>query len=234
MSSHEGRPGFLCGLASEASCLAQAKKAVGKSFGSVKVSGASAVRAYDAAIALAEEQPSVLVSFGIAGALTDDLRPGDIVLADSVASSRGPSIPASAAPTEALSRTAHAEGFALARGSILGVEHVIANSSEKRRLSEETGALCVDMESYEIARVATERGLPFAVLRAIADPADLSIPEYALQAVDTSGEINPWVAARGLLTHPRDIGLLMRLGRANMAAHNSLRRAAQVLIPALF
>lgn len=234
MNSHEGRPGFLCGLASEARCLARAEKAVGKSFGSVQVSGASAARAYEAAIFLAEEQPHVLVSFGIAGALRGSLRPGDIVLADSVGSLSGPSIPTSAAPTEVLSRAADAGGFALVRGPILGVEQVIANASEKDRLSQESGALAVDMESYEVARVAQERGLPFAVLRAIADPADLSIPEFALQAVNPSGGIDPWAATRGLLTHPRDIGLLIRLGRANMAAHNSLRRAAQVLIPALF
>ena len=234
MSPDKGRLGFVCGLASEEKCLRTGEKVVGHSFGSIKVSGVSAARAYEAALMLAREQPSVLVSFGIAGALTGNLRPGDIVLANSVSTSSGRSIPTSSAPREIMSTAANAEGLALAVGPILGVEHVVAHPAEKYRLSEETSALGVDMESYEVARVAQEYGLPFAVLRAIADPADLSIPKFALQAVSRSGRIDPWAATRGLLGHPREIRLLIRLGRANMAAHKSLRRAAQVLIPALF
>ncbi len=233
MSSDKGRLGFVCGLASEVRCLKKAEKVVGHSFGPVNISGASAARAYDAALSLAKGRPSVLISFGIAGALTGNLRPGDIVLADSVRSSNGQSISTSAAPNETLSNAANAEGLALAVGPILGVEHVIAHPSQKHHLFEQTGALAVDMESYAVARVAQEYGIPFAVLRAIADPADLSIPEFALQTVGRSGEVDLWAATRGLLSHPGDIGLLMRLGRANIAAHKSLSRAAQVLIPML-
>lgn len=232
--SAEGSLGFVCGLASEARCLKKAEKAVGRNFGSIKVSGASATRAYEAALLLAEERPRALISFGIAGALSSSLKPGDIVLADSVFSMNAPAISASPAPAKAITNAAEAAGFTLATGTILSVEHVLAAASDKHRLFEETGALAVDMESYEMARAAQDHGLPFAVLRAVADPADMSIPESALRSVGTSGEIAPWAAIRGLLTHSGDIGRLIRLGHASAAAHKSLSRAAHVLIPALF
>ena len=54
----------------------------------------------------------------------------------------------------------------------------------KAELHRATGAAAVDMESLTAGRFALERGMPFAILRAVADPADRDLPPLILQAVD--------------------------------------------------
>ncbi len=52
----------------------------------------------------------------------------------------------------------------------------LMSADDKRALHRSTGALAVDMESHLAGAVAAARGLPFAVCRAIVDPAWRTLP----------------------------------------------------------
>ena len=58
------------------------------------------------------------------------------------------------------------------RGRIADSQTMIATPGARARLAAATGAVAVDMESAAIARVARERGIPFAAVRVITDGPD--------------------------------------------------------------
>ena len=70
---------------------------------------------------------------------------------------------------------------------VLGADAIVASIEEKRRLRGLTGASAVDLESGAVARVASTYSIPFAVLRAICDPAGCALPSVALVALDARG-----------------------------------------------
>ncbi len=164
------------------------------------------------AAALAELRPSRVLSFGIAGGLDPALRPGALLVArDVVAEARWP---AHAAWSAAL---AAATGAVLA--DIAGADWVIASPAEKGALHARTGAAAVDMESAVIARA----GIPFAVLRAVADTAGETLPPAAAEGLDEEGNPAPLRVMRALLRRPGDLPGVIRMGLRSQAALRALR-----------
>jgi nucleoside phosphorylase len=62
-----------------------------------------------------------------------------------------------------------------ARGRIADSQTMVATPTARAKLAAATGAIAVDMESAAIARVAGERGIPFAAIRVITDGPDDTI-----------------------------------------------------------
>lgn len=223
--------GIVCGLASEAK-IARYASPPGTAV-TIRVSGASSQQAYLDAKALASTSVDVLVSFGVAGGLDAQYRPGTIVLGSSVQSPDGTIAQASEAVVVRLSNAARAAGLEAACGKFVGVDYVVSDTAQKRRLAEQSGAIAIDMESHAVARAAIEDGVAFAILRTIADPADHAIPQAALAMIGPDGRVKPCHAVKAILGRPQDLPQLVRLGRDNNAALRSLRRAAEALFPAL-
>ncbi|MEX0759575.1 MAG: hypothetical protein WD100_08355, partial [Tistlia sp.] len=71
-------------------------------------------------------------------------------------------------------------------------------------------------------------GLPFLVLRAVADPAGLALPPAALDALDERGRSRGWAVAGRLLAAPRQLPALLALARAAAAAERALGGALLV------
>jgi len=105
---------------------------------------------------------------------------------------------------------------------VADTDQVMATPVAKRQLFLRTHAVIVDMESRAVA----EAGLPFAIMRAVVDPAERILPASALAALRPNGRINSLALVGGLLRRPREIGVLFALARDNAAARESLSRAA--------
>jgi adenosylhomocysteine nucleosidase len=196
--------GLVCGLASE-------KKALGEAGRAARLSGAEARRAETMARILADEGAEMLVSIGLAGALSPALRPGDLVLPSAVIDEQGARLEAASLPDECQS------------GDLLGADHIIDGPAAKSRLLSATGAVAVDMESHAVARVAAGRGIRFVIIRAIADPATQALPPTALGAVGPDGEVKTWTTVARLLRRPQDLPDLVRLGRQAAQGLQTLR-----------
>ena len=161
-----------------------------------------------------------LVSFGLAGGLDPALDPGQVIVPATVIDG-----PASWQTDPAL---AEALGGATS-GLLIGGGAVIASAADKRAAFASTGAQAVDLESAAVARAAARHALPFAVLRAVADPAHRSLPQAALAALGPHGRIALVRVVLTALRHPAELPALVTLAadaaRARRALLGRLRDA---------
>ena len=227
------RLGVITGLRSEADCL---KSSPAPESVLIACAGADSGRARAAAIRLIGENCDSLLSFGIAGGLSPDARPGTIILARAAITMDRTEIDTDPAWRERLRALLSADGAfaqsALSDGCITGANDVVATPEAKQALIGKTGAAAVDMESVAVAEAAAGAGIPFVILRVIADPADGRVPPSALKAVAADGRIRRLAVLANLISRPWDLAALIRLGRHAATAHGVLRRVAALAAPA--
>jgi adenosylhomocysteine nucleosidase len=186
------------------------------------------------------EISELLVSCGVSGGLHPALKTGDLVLADrvltwdpdhsSTAARRQNDKPGphKLSPTQALPLSFGADAGLIDyiaeklqentihfyRGPILCTPKPISTAASKLSAHRLTGALAVDMESRAVCEVATEAGLPFFCLRAVCDPANQTVADALLAAVDMQG-------------NPRIGYLLAHLVRRPWLLRDMIRMASQ-------
>jgi adenosylhomocysteine nucleosidase len=177
-------------------------------------------------------KPSLVLSWGLCGGLDPGLRPGDLILGSEVVSSEA------AVRTDAAVTASLAKRLAGASGGVI-VERLAASNAPvltaaaKADLRRATGAAAVDMESVIAGRYALERGIPFAILRAVSDPADRDLPPLVLKALDSKGEIDARAVIGGLLRSPGQLAGLRAAARDSRTAFEALKRCRS-LLPGLF
>lgn len=175
--------------------------------------------------ALAAGGATALISFGIAGALDPVLKPGDLIIAESVITPDGRRLECDSAWRQKAMQKVMAQG-----GAIAGRSVAVATRLDKRVLFSETAAVAVDMESHHVAEVASRLGLPFLVIRAVADTAHDTLPEAALRGLNEEGR--PAIAAvlLSLLSKPWQLPGLIRVALRSRTAMNALLRSRSGLL----
>jgi 4-hydroxy-3-methylbut-2-enyl diphosphate reductase len=148
---------------------------------------------------------------GLAGALTDALAPGDLVVADEVGQASTKSDGSgseSTVPCHASGLVAGAlrrHGLTVHRGEVLTVDHIVHGRAERRALAE-AGALAVDMESALLAdsagRTVVVRAVVDTPTRPLLRPGTPARGVAALRSLRKAAPvIDLWTAAAG----PRDV-----------------------------
>ncbi len=179
----------------------------------VEAGGGGAAGAAAAAERLVAKGAASLLSFGLAGGLAPGLSAGTVILPLTIVD-----LACHAWPTS----PALARRFGTPDGLMLAADTILATAAAKRAAWDATGALAADLESGAVARVAARHGLPFAVLRAICDPAARNLPAAALTALDAQGRISFPALLRSLSRSPGQIPALIALGREAALARRSL------------
>jgi adenosylhomocysteine nucleosidase len=193
----------------------------------IQLSGMGPRKAREAGKNLLGHGATALLSWGSAGGLIPTLSPGDLVLPGKVIGSDQSCY--STDPTWRGRLYGRLIGsLDLRQGSLAESVTALKSPAEKRVLFERTGAIAVDMESRAVAEVAQEAGVPFMAVRAIADPADTTIPQSPLRAVDEFGELSLLTLLSGLIGHPAQLFNLVRLGWNFRAAHVTLSKVARM------
>jgi adenosylhomocysteine nucleosidase len=169
-----------------------------------------------------------VVSFGLCGALDPSLTVGDLVIGEAVAD-------------DADSYDADAEWIARIAallpeaklGRFARAERPVATAADKAELRQRTGAIAVDLESFPVAKLAQWFGVPFAVIRAVSDSADRTLPPAAQVGLGADGRpaIGPVFAS--LRSNPWQIGSLIRTALEAEDGFHALERARQALGPRL-
>jgi adenosylhomocysteine nucleosidase len=215
--------GAVVGLPIEAAIL-RMRAAGSISSEMIVVAGASATRAEALADGLVDRGAQALVSFGIAGGLDPDLKPGALVLATEVVGTDG----ARLGTSEPL-RSRLCTRLKVQQAPLAGSDAMVAAVSEKERWRRETGAVAIDMESHGVACAAAKRGLPLLVLRAIADRADQALPPAATAGLKPDGSTDALAVVRALVGSPGQIPQLLGVTANTAAALLALWRAAPAL-----
>lgn len=208
--------GILVGMQSEAALLAPGAM--------IACSGGRPVKADELAHYLLKAGAEGLASFGVAGGLDPALAPGDLVI--------GTEVDLGGASLKTDEAWAHRLCQALPKsrpGIVCGVQEAVLTAAAKAALHAESGGLVVDMESGAVAEACAAAGKPFAVIRAVADPAGRAIPEFALKGLDAEGRTRALPVVLGLLGQPHRLPALLELARDNKAALKSLGGAARML-----
>jgi 4-hydroxy-3-methylbut-2-en-1-yl diphosphate reductase len=177
--------------------------------GEVRLTGYGPGRARRQAERLWQGMFGALAIAGTGGGLTDDLTPGDLVVATEVTNGTTTTACPSAALLAGELRRA---GLAVRTGPVVSVERLAGGRERARAV--DPGALAVDLESAWLASAAD--GRPVAVIRAISDtprrplmsPAALAGGLRALRSLRAAGPaLTRWAAAAGqrrlLLAGPR-------------------------------
>ena len=170
------------------------------------------------AAAIGHERPAGILSFGICGALDPDLEIGDLLIANSV----------NGTATDADWTARLANALPAARiGPFAASDTMAADRETKASLRRETGAIAVDMESH----LAAASGIPFAVLRAVSDAADHSLPPAARVGLRNDGSPDIAAVLRSLIGDPRQLPALIRTARDVQTAYRALGHALDLAGP---
>jgi len=183
-------------------------------------------RASEAARALIEMKAlRYLISFGIAGAVEEDLDIGDVVLAEAVCrleqGAVGPILPLAPWPEAAR----EAAGQALAeRGARLfsGTAVTTGGSQVMENQLGEMRHRVLEMETAGIAMVAAEKGIPLLSLRAISDGPRAPIPFDLGEMMDEDANLQAGRLLKAIVRNPRIVFQSRRLMRnSRIAADNA-------------
>jgi hopanoid-associated phosphorylase len=165
-----------------------------------------------------------IISFGIAGGLTPDLKPGACIVARSIVTGDRKYH----SHRDCFDRLLAAIPGAI-HADIAGVAKPVCSPGDKRKMAVATGAVAVDMESAGSAIAAFKHKLPFAALRVVADPSHRSLPPAALSERFLDGTTDLAAVWRSIAAQPSQLGGLLRLALDTRTARATLVRSRRLL-----
>lgn len=178
--------------------------------------------------AVPRDEIAAVVSFGLAGGLDPAFAPGDLLIADAVVADRT-TYTCDRAASGGLTLAMAGHGVVLRHGRLAAVTAPVMTPAAKAALRAERGAVAVDTESHLAGALAAARGVPFVVLRAIADEATSALPPLAVKAIGPDGRLDLGAIAAELVKRPGQLRALPATGRQSAMAVRTLRRARAVL-----
>jgi hypothetical protein len=126
------------------------------------VAGVGAARIFEERLATSQ-QPAMVISAGLAGALVSELTVGDIVVGEG-------------SDERFLREISGGAGTAWTAGKIHTLDSIAATGKEKADLGKRTGAAVCDMESARLSGICRREGIPFAAVRAVSDTVTFDMP----------------------------------------------------------
>jgi len=160
---------------------------------------------------------SLLVSLGFSGALSPELKVGDIVICSRLYGTHGetseklPSIYYSDnTPVSLISQTLKSSAIGFRHGASVTVAKPVNLPESKLALGKAFEAEVVDMESYWIAEIATVKHIPFIAIRAISDTVHDSLPPFD-RILSPQGKFMLRKAAAHFISRPDHMAVLLVL-----------------------
>lgn len=156
--------------------------------------------------------PTMLISAGIAGALTPSLKVGDVVEGSEIVDADS------------------GARFRVAGGtSVIVTVSSVGGSEEKRLLADRYRADVVDMESAAVAEVAQEHGIECRAIKAISDELDFPMPPVA-GFIEGNGKFRTARFAAHIAMRPKWWSTVRDLNANSRVASVNLSHAVQHLI----
>lgn len=138
-------------------------------------------------------RPRRVVSAGLAGGLSPELKRNDILVADRLLGIDGGDMPIALPP--ALSAAASRPDVHC--GTLLTVDRMVRLPSDKKSLFRQYSASAVDMETFAVAEVCRRLQVPFSSVRVINDTAEETLPRDVERLLEQKGSAARLGAAVG-------------------------------------
>ena len=161
-----------------------------------------------------DQEFDCLISAGFAGALDNNLKIGDLLLAENFST---------VSPIE---RRASFSGLHIHIANLLTVPALIDSPEERNKLALKSGAVAADMETEFIARACAAGGIPLLSLRVISDAPHNRLPAPPNVLFDIERQQTRMLKlATHLLTHPSRVPRLVQFARRITQARKILANA---------
>ena len=204
---------------------------------------------------LRETKYDALLVIGLAGALSPELKTGEVIFydtcfvfrpefdttteGDQTLQSDGTAV-CNFQLASSLRRTLVEDGWHCVFGAGLTLDFMVTKAQEKLAMGESYGAAVVDMESYDILDICTGLSLPAIVMRVIIDEANQTTPDFNL-AITTDGKMNnlksclammlrPVAAVRFLISLWKAMRALRKVAKLTLSAGQRIERSSSALV----
>jgi len=194
----------------------------------VAYAGAGPVNARQASTLLIAEGAGQLISWGCAAALSPEFKPGDLLLPESLLTEDRRILNGDPGWIAQVRHNLSAE-IQVKNGKLTESRRIVSKSKDKQIIHAKTGAVALDMESCAIAETANQANIRCLVIRTIADPVTMNLPEAVSCALNSDGEIALTKLLQHILFHPHEIPNLIRLGLHFSAAKKTLKSVSKSL-----
>ena len=172
---------------------------------------------------------SHLISWGTAAGLNENLQPGDLLLPDLISDKNQTEYLTDSSFKNKLVKSL-ADDMAYESGLLCESTSVLKDEKEKEDFHRQTKALACDMESATIARLASQKNIPFNAIRVVADDYWTGIPQAVHLSIDKNGGFSVVSFLFKILLRPGDIGKVVRLARNFSKAKKTMQVLKEVLI----
>jgi len=163
---------------------------------------------------LQDHQFDLLITTGFAGALNDELQPGDLLLAKNFST------------IDLNERGLSCSSLPIHVADLLTVSALIDSSNERNKISRASNAAAVDMETEFIARACATHGIPLLSLRVITDTPTQPFPAPPSVLFDIQRQrTHIAVLTKFFLADPRRIPGLLQFARRISRARKTLANA---------
>jgi len=160
------------------------------------------------------QQFDCLISTGFAGALTDKVQAGDLLLAKNFST------------VDLSERRSLFSSFPIHIAELLTVPALIDSSEERYKLALVSGAAAVDMETEFVARACAAHAVPLLSLRVISDTPREPFPIPTKVLFDIKQQRTRILKlATFLLAHPNRLPRLIKFARSIVQARKTLANA---------
>ncbi len=201
-------------------------------------SGVGKERAETATRLVLDRYPvAAVVSMGIAGGLNSSLKAGDVFVSRELGYGFLPEQAVATAErclsdaglADLACRAMRARRIRFVQGRSLSTLDVVIDPRSKQKLGAVHDAGVVDMESYWVARIATERGVPFLSVRTVSDTSCQRIPDFG-RFMKANGSFKPRETCLYFSRHPTHLIDMMRMSRNVSRAKRNLWMALESFI----
>ncbi len=165
-----------------------------------------------------------LVSFGVAGGLSHELRSGDVIVASQIVTKNqifSTDDVWSAWLLSAIPRASYAP--------IAGLDAAVLAGPARADLGACSGAVAIDTESHTVAGLAMRHGMRFVSVRIVIDGTHRNVPATALACISDDGATEIGRLGRLLLARPADVLDVSRLWVDWLSARKSLITCCEAL-----
>lgn len=170
-----------------------------------------------------EPYPSLVLSLGFSGALSDDLNTGDLVLARNLYLVESDGVlEVDNRYYQLAERAINENVLPYVRRDTLTVPNIVRTQAEREHLAQTYNAQAVNMEDYWVCSAAARAGVPFLSVRAVLDMTHQEIPLWVEEIMWQRERRQGLRILFSSLARPIRIPKLLSLARGVKTAQKSL------------